>query len=254
MADLKLFADIVPDFSSLKKGMKGQNLGVPTGGADAGDELKSIRKTNEEGNVLQRSLFRLFAVFAVKIFAIAKILEVIQPVIEVIGAILKTLGLLLIPLVQLLLALLTPILRFLANFITDFIQDPFGALLRGIRDIFTQLIPDLVTALAGQFQQMINTLFPSFANQAPSERGIFGTGALDLPALNFPFLGEGGGFLGNLFGSIFGGISDLFSGGNNGPSTTTNIIQVQGLTNEATASEINRQLQQSPSNFSPVGR
>ena len=238
MSDGSLFVDIIPDFSTLRKKAKREKVEVGTKSSKATGEGVSTGK----GGILGKGggLMKMLGKIGAAVFVISKLMEVFQPVIEVIGAIVKTLGLLLIPLVRLLLVLLTPVLKWLANFVSDFLTDPFGAILRGIRDIFTQLLPELLTGLANAIGSALETALPSWlVNTSDGESRVQRLMRADPLDVIGSFAGVS--VLGPV-GALFGGdirdaIGSRFNRGSQGAT-----VNVEGVTDEVTASRISNLL------------
>ena len=231
MSDGSLFVDIIPDFSTLRKKAKGEKVEVGT---------KSSKATGEgvpggKGGILGKGggLMKMLGKIGAAVFVISKLMEVFQPVIEVIGAIVKTLGLLLIPLVRLLLVLLTPVLKWLAGFVSDFLTDPFGAIIRGIRDIFTQLLPDLLTGLGDIIVSSIETMLPDWLTGEDGENRTHRSKYFTPPGMG-DILGEPhGAYIGGYFDKLLDNIVDWFRGDSRGTT-----INVEGITDDATARNI----------------
>ena len=245
MSDGSLFVDIIPDFSTLRKKAKGEKVEVGTKSSKATGEGVSTGK----GGILGKSggLMKMLGKIGAAVFVISKLMEVFQPVIEVIGAIVKTLGLLLIPLVRLLLVLLTPVLKWLANFVSDFLTDPFGAILRGIRDIFTQLLPELLTGLANAIGSALETALPSWlVNTSDGESRVQRLMRADPLDVLGSFAGAS--VLGPV-GALFGGdIRDAIGSRFNRDSQGAT-INVEGITDDSVARNIEYRINKDNSNY-----
>ena len=230
MVDGSLFVDIIPNFSELKKRARNEEIEVGVNGQQGTSSSPSSGGAELLG--VNKGMLKTLGIIGVAISAVKELLEVFKPIFELLGAIMRTLGLLLVPLLQLLFVLLIPILKWLSNFIVDFLDDPFGALVRGITSIFTQLLPDLLTGIGGvlasEFEKGISSLL-----NALKPSGSMGGG------FNNSLISAGFGPMGSSLGFLDRILRRSGVGEENPLRRVLNFnFNAEGLTTEATAEEV----------------
>lgn len=107
MTDFKLFADIIPNFKTLKKRAKKEDLELPAGSPPVKEQKKQTKGILGMGATLGK--------IGVMIGAISAILEPFAPVIQMLGSILKVLSMFFLPLIIPIMRLMMPVLQGLST-------------------------------------------------------------------------------------------------------------------------------------------
>ena len=210
-----MFAELIPDFSTIKKRAKNEKIPVGTEDSASGGVPQREQKKQTDGIMsIGSTLGRLLRIAAI----VAAVIEPLMPVLTMLGSILRVIGMFLMPLIVPILRMLTPVLKGISSILNDYLDffDDFD---------LNSAIHQVGQTISNALRDTLGSLLPGSSNPTGMVQGIF-QGGSNLAQGNPMSPSESPGVIGSLMTA--------------GARAQNTIVNVMGITDESTAREMER--------------